>query len=113
MPCSDGGPSYTRNEIETARESTTRAKGRIDELEAMLCSACRVLTRFEYDFDENPALSVWWDKHKAQDAVKALKEKRELLRKALIVQRIDELSDKKLSELNNADIQFLKEHKIL
>lgn len=34
----------------------------------MLCAACRVLTRLGYDFDENPALSQWWDKHKEDDA---------------------------------------------
>jgi len=37
---------------------------------ALLCSACRVLARMGYDFDENPALSVWWEKHKQQDAAR-------------------------------------------
>lgn len=31
---------------------------------ALLCSACRVLERLGYDFEENPALSLWWDDHK-------------------------------------------------
>jgi len=36
----------------------------------LLCSACRVLERTGYDFDENPSLSIWWDKHKKKDNVK-------------------------------------------
>ena len=36
----------------------------------LLCSACRVLERTGYDFDENPALSIWWDKHKKKDNTK-------------------------------------------
>lgn len=34
---------------------------------ALLCSACRVLERLSYDFDENPALSQWWAQHKEED----------------------------------------------
>lgn len=41
------------------------------ELTALLCSTCRVLTRLGYDFDENPALSVWWEAHKKEDAKRA------------------------------------------
>lgn len=37
---------------------------------ALLCSACRVLTRMGYDFDENPALSQWWAAHQKEDAKK-------------------------------------------
>jgi hypothetical protein len=33
----------------------------------LLCSACRVLERMDYDFEENPALSIWWDEHKKND----------------------------------------------
>ena len=33
----------------------------------LLCSACRVLERTGYDFEENPALSLWWDEHKKKD----------------------------------------------
>ena len=36
--------------------------------ESLLCSTCRVLTRIGYDFDENPRLSEWWEKHKIDDA---------------------------------------------
>lgn len=37
------------------------------DMAAMLCSACRVLERIGYDFDENPMLSRWWDDHKKKD----------------------------------------------
>jgi len=45
-------------------------KSSVDQT-ALLCSACRVLARLGYDFDENPALSVWWEAHKKEDAKKA------------------------------------------
>jgi hypothetical protein len=38
------------------------------EVDVLLCSACRVLARLGYDFEENPALSRWWDTHKKKDA---------------------------------------------
>lgn len=39
----------------------------VKKLESLLCSACRVLTRTGYDFDENPRLSEWWTGHKVED----------------------------------------------
>lgn len=39
----------------------------INWLESLLCSTCRVLSRLEYDFDENPRLSEWWHKHQEED----------------------------------------------
>jgi len=36
----------------------------------LLCSACRILTRMGYDFEENPALSQWWAAHQKEDAKK-------------------------------------------
>jgi hypothetical protein len=44
-------------------------EGQIDRT-ALLCSACRVLARMGYDFEENPALSQWWDAHQKEDAKK-------------------------------------------
>jgi len=63
MPCYDSrnnDPEYV-------------CSGHIDRLcktESLLCSACRVLTRMGYDFDENPRLSEWWEKHKEEDKEK-------------------------------------------
>jgi hypothetical protein len=36
-------------------------------LTVLLCSSCRALDRLGYDFDENPALSQWWEKHQSID----------------------------------------------
>ena len=60
MPCYDSrdhDPRYVCSEY-------------IDKLaktDSLLCSTCRVLDRLGYDFDENPRLSEWWDKHKRED----------------------------------------------
>lgn len=59
MPCSDGNAWD-----EQCREAE---KVRID---ALLCSACRVLKRLGYDFEENPALSAWWAEHQRKDAAR-------------------------------------------
>jgi len=60
MPCNEDA-SWRREEIEKSN------------MVKMLCSACRVLARLEYDFDENPMLSKWWDKHKIEDKKNAEK----------------------------------------
>jgi len=54
-------------------------------LEELLCSACRVLEKKKYDFDENPSLSRWWDLHKKVDRKRALsgKKAKKLLSKAV------------------------------
>lgn len=43
---------------------------RIEKLNVMLCSACRVLKRMDYDFEENPMLSIWWKNHQVVDHLK-------------------------------------------
>lgn len=59
MPCSDNrGP-------EPIIITDTR---QIKKLESMLCSSCRVLKKLGYDFDENPRLSEWWERHQEADA---------------------------------------------
>ena len=42
-------------------------------LTELLCSTCRVLKRMNYDFDENPQLSHWWQKHQKIDELKKTK----------------------------------------
>jgi hypothetical protein len=59
------GPSFT---WETKIPLVVKVpKSTIDQT-ALLCSTCRVLARLGYDFDENPALSQWWEAHKKEDA---------------------------------------------
>ena len=60
MPCHD--PPWPRE----PRKKTTQEK----KLEALLCSVCKILVRLQYDFGENPALDIWWDKHKKEDELK-------------------------------------------
>lgn len=49
-------------EAELSRAENVYGSGSIT-MRQLLCAACRVLTRYGYDFDENPALSQWWEKH--------------------------------------------------
>lgn len=76
---------------------------------ALLCGACRVLDRLEYDFDENPELSTWWDAHKRKDAAR---EKREG-RKAWVAKQAALLMDRPLSELDEDERKILKEAGVL
>lgn len=39
-------------------------------LVSLLCSACRALELFKFDFGLNPLLDEWWDKHKKEDKKK-------------------------------------------
>jgi hypothetical protein len=64
MPCI----TYQTPEEESAELAAHAKRAAKDTYEPMLCSACRVLERLGYDFDENPKLSFWWDKHKRDDA---------------------------------------------
>ena len=54
MPCQDSNIRPTEEE----------------RLTSLLCSACRVLKRLGYDFDENPSLSHWWKWHQEIDRLK-------------------------------------------
>lgn len=64
MPCSDGPrPGELERQV-------------IDVLEQLLCSSCRVLRRLDYDFDENPMLSQWWEEHQKKDAERSVSEKK-------------------------------------
>ena len=69
MPCNTGqGMSYSLSISDVRREVENQlAKERDLTGAVLLCSACRVLERLGYDFEENPALSIWWDKHKRLD----------------------------------------------
>jgi hypothetical protein len=98
MPCSDGGPSYA-----------DQLNERIRVKEDLLCSACRVLERLGYDFDENPELSRWWHVHKAEDQRRIEREEAERARKALRKRMAKELSQKPIAELTAEDKRILRE----
>ena len=76
MPCSDArdNPSLMAQILEQKISDLNDQLGQTRRVnvtwESLLCSACRTLERFGYDFDENPALSQWWSRHKKLDALK-------------------------------------------
>lgn len=104
MPCSDGGIPYppSREEI-IARNFAKRA-------EPMLCSACRVLERLGYDFDENPELSEWWDAHKKADEARLAKEAKEQARESWERRIVNEALRKKFADLTNEEKGLLRKY---
>lgn len=68
--------------VESAGEISARQNAHDEEVrrkewlkwKALLCSACRALEDFKFDFDKNPELSRWWDKHKQEYAERERKE---------------------------------------
>jgi len=74
-------------------------------LESLLCSTCRVLEKTKYDFDENPRLIEWWDKHKKQDLAKTQKEQKLRLRK----EQAFTIAQKPFSSLTTKEKKILKE----
>ena len=107
MPCSDGGVPYPPSpaEIAAAREAKRTP--------SLLCSACRSLERLGYDFDENPELSEWWDKHKAEDAARLLKVAQDTERRAYRQRILTEALKKPVGDLTGEEKKILKEGKYL
>lgn len=83
------------------------------QFDPLLCSACRALERFGYDFDENPALSVWWSNHKAEDARKAEAAKAEEDKRAYRKAKAQEAMAKPLNQLTAEETQLLREEGFL
>lgn len=114
MPCNDGGIPYPPSPEEIAfAQFAKRAP-------SLLCSACRALERLGYDFDENPELSEWWDKHKTEDAKKQLLIQQEQAKKELAQQReqwergqLKDIMNKPISDLTKVEKTILRKYKIL
>lgn len=99
MPCTnDGMAEYI------ARQEAEKEKR--ESMDALLCSACRSLELAGFDFDTNPMLSRWWDKHKKEDARREAKEAKE----AREVETCRELNKKPFGKLTDADKQLLRKH---
>jgi len=62
-------PQYGADHARGIAIAEAAETGRVT-MKQLLCSACRALARMNYDFDENPALSQWWDEHKKGDLKK-------------------------------------------
>lgn len=121
MPC-QSGPLYNdlesdlRRNIAEQKKIELALKQKISRLEALLCASSRVLARLEYDFDENPELSEWWDRHQKQDNRRKAKERKaeqQAKREAWVLAQANMLIDKPLSQLNDDEKSLLKEAKIL
>jgi hypothetical protein len=104
MPCSDGGASDYRSGYAAGEDSLRQ---QLENMKEMLCSSCRVLEREGYDFDENPLLSKWWDKHKKEDQARLAKEIKER-NEFLLAKGIAESTP--VSKLSKTHKDLLKKH---
>lgn len=106
MPCNDGGwPSESQSQSLKIKQLSRSNR----ELEALLCSTCRVLETQGYDFDLNPALSTWWDQHKKEDIARQEKE----LRAKLLKEEAMEIAKKPFIELTAQDRKKLRDQGLM
>jgi len=103
MPCT-GGPSREQVEFESRAIRAVKNGDLVDK--ALLCSACKALEKMNYDFDENPLLSRWWDGHKKDDEHRLKQEEKERLQR----EAVKEIAKKPFNELTDNDKQLLKKH---
>ena len=120
MPCRmDDMPRDYRSESasRSRQNETLKAKlVKLEPLEALLCSAARVLERLEYDFDENPELSAWWAKHKKSDDRRKKKEAKERIAAEAEIWRlaqVEQLLAKSINDLTDDERAILREAKVL
>lgn len=107
MPCTDGGVPYPPSPKEIAHKKF------IKRAEPMLCSACRALERLGYDFDENPELSEWWDKHKKEDALREAAERKAAEKEEWERRVITDALRKPISKLTKEEIALFKKHNFM
>jgi hypothetical protein len=105
MPCLSEPTSHDLDMERARNQGRDRGK---KEMESLVCSACRVLERMGYDFDENPQLSVWWDNHKRQDAIKAERAEEERQREEYQQRIVREALKKPVKELSVDEKNLLK-----
>lgn len=105
MPCTYVESASEIAARQNAHDEEVRRKERL-KWEALLCSACRALEDFKFDFDKNPELSRWWDKHKQEDAERERKENAARLEK----EAVDVLLRKPLAELTKEDKKLLRKN---
>lgn len=105
MPCRVDEMPHEIAAREKAHDDEIRRKER-EKWEALLCSACRSLEERKFDFDTNPELARWWDKHKKEDAARERKEKAERLE----LEAVDAALSKSFKDLTTADKKLLHKH---
>ncbi len=101
MPCQMDFPTPYAG----TNDNTDKLKKKNSSLEVMLCSACRTLESYNFDFDTNPQLSVWWHKHKEEDEARKEKEAKDKFKRNYLINLIN---TKKVNELSKKEIQELK-----
>ena len=107
MPCIVE-PSYDeRNQYDRDRRIREEA---VAKNEVLLCSACRVLERLNFDFEENPELSRWWDAHKKADAHRLKEEEKARLAADLELKRLTDVLAKPTGTLKPDDWKLLRKH---
>jgi hypothetical protein len=107
MPCRvDDYPSGpTPAEVKADRE--------LKRTQPLLCSACRALARLGYDFDENPELSEWWDKHVKEDTARVAEEERMKEKVAWEKRQVKLALRKSIADLTGDEKLLLKKYKYL
>lgn len=110
MPCYDPESDRTRTVyIKTPSKCDHSSyEGRIDSLKALLCSACTILEEeYQFNFAKNPALDMWFHKHKEDDQfrIQAEIEKEKRIEKDRIM--LESIKNKTASELTEEEKKLL------
>lgn len=112
MPCMVYPTREEERQSHEAAARREREKGR-EEMEPLLCSACRALENADYDFGLNPALDQWWHKHKEDDRLREASERREAQRRQFRENAISAALAKPINKLTKTEINLLKQEGIL
>lgn len=67
MPCHYPQISEADKREMAADERTRKVRAELNDMAAMLCSACRSLQSYGFDFATNPLLDRWWANHLEED----------------------------------------------
>lgn len=81
----------------------------IQDLKILTCSACRALEERNFDFDSNPMIRAFWERHKKYDQARLDAENKEKSERLLCI----ELCNKPLSSLTQEDKALLRKYKYL
>lgn len=87
-------------------EPTPDYRQQISQLEEMLCSACRLLSRANFDFAENPQLDKWWAAHEAADQRRRTEEAKKRQR---LLEATELAGTKLIKDMTKEEKNLLKE----
>jgi hypothetical protein len=112
MPCRDDRDSCEPSTRERVVDNP-ETKKKLDLVEAMLCSACRVLEQNKFVFELNPTLDNWWAAHKAEDERVAKEKAAKLAKERFEKERLAEVMEKAFRDLTDSDKKLLRKFKCL